>query len=168
MVRDLKDLGIASIGHRRRLRRRYVRAWRCDAGHGQAPQAEPAVEPAPTPERRRLSAVFCDLVEVSSQLDPEDLNEIIRTYQMYVQDILTQFGGFTARYVDGMLIHVGWPEAHEMDAEQAVRAALVVASSLMRISMKNYPLRVRIECRGALLIWMRSGIDFGLFSSDSL
>ena len=106
---------------------------------------------------------------MSSQLDPEDLNEIIRTYQMYVQHIMMQFGGFTARYVgDGMLIHVGWPEAHEMDAEQAVRAALVVASSLMRISMKNYPLRVRIECRGALLIWMRSGIDFGLFSSDSL
>ena len=146
-VQDLKDLGIASVGHRRRLME-AIRALGVIVPDSTQAAALAERTVTPTPERRRLSAVFCDLVgstELSSQLDPEDLNEIIRTYQMYVQDIMTQFGGFTARYVgDGMLIYFGWPEAHEMDAEQAVRASLVVASSLTRISMKNYPLRVRI------------------------
>ncbi|HTI82817.1 MAG TPA: adenylate/guanylate cyclase domain-containing protein, partial [Acetobacteraceae bacterium] len=149
-VRDLKDLGIASVGHRRRM----VEAIR---GLGKA--TDVAIEDgviAPVAERRRLSAVFCDLVgstELSSQLDPEDLNEIIRTYQMYVQDIMNQYGGFTARYVgDGMLVYFGWPEARETDAEQAVRASLVVASSLTQISMKNYPLRVRIGIATGLAI----------------
>ena len=141
-VKDLKDLGIASVGHRRRL----IEAIRT---LGMAPEPTFNDRTATSiAERRRLSAVFCDLVgstELSSQVDPEDLNEIIRTYQMYVQDIMTQFGGFTARYVgDGMLIYFGWPEANETDAEQAVRASLAVASSLTQISMKNYPLRVRI------------------------
>lgn len=141
-VKDLKDLGIASVGHRRRL----IEASRA---LGKGPEATVNDRAATSiAERRRLSAVFCDLVgstELSSQVDPEDLNEIIRTYQMYVQDIMTQHGGFTARYVgDGMLVYFGWPEAHETDAEQAVRASLVVASSLTQISMKNYPLRLRI------------------------
>ncbi len=141
-VKDLKDLGIASVGHRRRL----IEAIRT---FGTAPEPTFTDRTATSiAERRRLSAVFCDLVgstELSSQVDPEDLNEIIRTYQMYVQDIMTQFGGFTARYVgDGMLIYFGWPEANETDAEQAVRASLTVAASLTQISLKNYPLRVRI------------------------
>jgi class 3 adenylate cyclase/tetratricopeptide (TPR) repeat protein len=141
-VRDLKDLGIVSVGHRRRL----IEAIRAlGKATGRLVDDHAAM---PVAERRRLSAVFCDLVgstELSSQLDPEDLNEIIRTYQTYVQDIMAQHGGFTARYVgDGMLVYFGWPEARETDAEQAVRASLLVASSLTQISKKNYPLRVRI------------------------
>ena len=125
-VRDLRDLGIASVGHRRRM---------LEAIRGLGKTTDAAIEDgviAPMAERRRLSAVFCDLVgstELSSQIDPEDLNEIIRTYQMYVQDIMNQYGGFTARYVgDGMLVYFGWPEARETDAEQAVRASLMVTS----------------------------------------
>ena len=141
-AKDLRDLGIASVGHRRRL----LEAIRALNAAPESAIGDRYVMPAA--ERRHLSAVFCDLVgstELSSQLDPEDLNEIIRTYQMYVQEIMTQHGGFTARYVgDGMLIYFGWPETHETDAEQAVRASLVVASSLTQISMKSYPLRVRI------------------------
>ena len=141
-VRDLKELGIVSVGHRRRL----IEGIRSLGKATERLDDDNVV--VPVAERRRLSAVFCDLVgstELSSQLDPEDLNEIIRTYQMYVQDIMTQYGGFTARYVgDGMLVYFGWPEARETDAEQAVRASLVVTSSLTQISVKNYPLRVRI------------------------
>jgi class 3 adenylate cyclase/tetratricopeptide (TPR) repeat protein len=141
-VRDLKDLGIASVGHRRRL----IEAIRTLGKVAGRFDDDDAV--VPVAERRRLSAVFCDLVgstELSTQLEPEDLNEIIRTYQMYVQDIMTQYGGFTARYVgDGMLVYFGWPEARETDAEQAVRASLVVTSSLTQISVKKYPLRVRV------------------------
>ena len=155
-VRDLRDLGIRSVGHRRRM----IEAIRGLGTGIDAAIADRVI--APIAERRRLSAVFCDLVgstELSSQLDPEDLNEIIRTYQMYVQDIMTQHGGFTARYVgDGMLVYFGWPEARETDAEQAVHASLLVASSLTRISVKNYPLRVRIGiATGIAIIGERIG-----------
>jgi class 3 adenylate cyclase/predicted ATPase len=154
-VKDLRDLGVASVGHRRRL----LEAIRTLKAEPESAVGDRLV--MPTAERRRLSAVFCDLVgstELSSQLDPEDLNEIIRTYQTYVQDIMTQHGGFTARYVgDGMLIYFGWPETHETDAEQAVRASLVVASSLTQISM-NDPLRVRIGiATGIAIIGERIG-----------
>ena len=76
-VKDLRDLGVASVGHRRRL----LEAIRTLKAEPESAVGDRLV--MPTAERRRLSAVFCDLVgstELSSQLDPEDLNEIIRTY----------------------------------------------------------------------------------------
>ena len=74
--------------------------------------------------------MFCDLIgstALSSRLDPEDLREVIRTYQACVSTTIQQFDGFIARYVgDGVLIYFGWPEARETDAERAVRAGLAV------------------------------------------
>ena len=68
-----------------------------------------------TAERRPLSVMFCDLIgstALSSRLDPEDLREVIRTYQACVATTIQQFDGFIARYVgDGVLIYFGWPEA---------------------------------------------------------
>ena len=85
-------------------------------------------------ERRPLSVMFCDLVgstALSSRLDPEDLREVIRTYQACVATTIQQFDGFIARYVgDGVLIYFGWPEARETDAERAVRAGLAVAAAV--------------------------------------
>ena len=74
--------------------------------------------------------MFCDLIgstALSSRLDPENLREVIRTYQSCVATTIKQFDGFIARYVgDGVLIYSGWPEARETDAERAVRAGLAV------------------------------------------
>ena len=92
--------------------------------------------------------MFCDLVgstERSSRLDPEDLSQMIRSYQVRVRETMARFGGFVARYVgDGVLIYFGWPAAQETDAERAVRAALAVASSISNMPVGGERLQVRI------------------------
>ena len=127
---DLKDLGITSVGHRRQLLEAIGALHSNEVPTGSpdpAPQA-PATAVASIAERRPLSVMFCDVVgftTLSSRLDPEDLSTVIRRYQACVSTTIGRFGGFIARYVgDGVLTYFGWPEAHEVDAEQAVRAAL--------------------------------------------
>jgi class 3 adenylate cyclase len=92
--------------------------------------------------------MFCDLVgstALSSQLDPEDLREVIRTYQACVAATIQRFDGFIARYVgDGVLIYFGWPEARETDAERAVRSGLAVAAAVSGTLVAGEPLQVRI------------------------
>ena len=72
--------------------------------------------------------MFCDLVgstALSARMDPEDLREIISAYQKCVAETVRRFGGFVAKYMgDGVLVYFGYPQAHEDDAEQAVRAGL--------------------------------------------
>ena len=72
--------------------------------------------------------MFSDLVgstALSARMDPEDLREVISTYQKCVADTVRRFDGFVAKYMgDGVLVYFGYPEAHEDDAEQAVRAGL--------------------------------------------
>ena len=72
--------------------------------------------------------MFCDLVgstSLASEVDPEDLTEIIGAFQRTVTRTMNEFSGFVARYMgDGALIYFGYPQAHEDDAEQAVHAAL--------------------------------------------
>ena len=58
-------------------------------------------------------------------MDPEDLREVISAYQKCVALTVERFGGFVAKYMgDGVLVYFGYPQAHEDDAERAVRAAL--------------------------------------------
>src|SRR5215831_15384630 len=77
-------------------------------------------------ERRQLTVMFCDLVgstALSTRLDPEDLQKIISAYHRYCAEVITKFGGFVARYLgDGVLAYFGYPQAHEDNAERAVRA----------------------------------------------
>ena len=84
-------------------------------------------------ERRQLTVMFCDLVgstPLSVRFDPEDLREIIGAYHRAVAEVLTRFGGFVAKYMgDGVLAYFGYPQAHEDDAERAVRAGLAVLRS---------------------------------------
>ena len=109
-----------------------------------------------TAERRPLSVMFCDLIgstALSSRLDPEDLREVIRTYQACVADTIRQFDGFIARYVgDGVLIYFGWPEARETDAERAVRAGLAVAAAVSATPVGGEPLHVRIGIATGLVV----------------
>ena len=160
---DLKDLGVTSVGHRRQLLE-AIAALRLEG----APAGDP-VRFAPTParpgslgssettaERRPLSVMFCDLIgstALSSRLDPEDLREVIRTYQACVATTIQQFDGFIARYVgDGVLIYFGWPEARETDAERAVRAGLAVAAAVSAAPVSGEPLQVRIGIATGLVV----------------
>jgi class 3 adenylate cyclase/tetratricopeptide (TPR) repeat protein len=100
-------------------------------------------------ERRHLTVMFCDLVgstTLAEELDPEDLRDVIRTFQDGCAGAITRFGGYIARYVgDGQLVYFGFPHAHEDDAERAVRAALEIVSSIGRfLEDQERRLQVRI------------------------
>ena len=107
-------------------------------------------------ERRQLSVMFCDVMgstALSSRLDPEDLSGVIRDYQARVAATITRFGGFIARYVgDGVLTYFGWPEAHEANAESAVRAALAVINVISQAPVRTEQLQVRIGIATGLVV----------------
>jgi class 3 adenylate cyclase/predicted ATPase len=142
---DLKDLGVDLVGHRRRL---------LDAIAALGAESAPVTSPprgAPfeaTAERRQLTVMFCDLVgstALSARLDPEDLREVIGAYQRAVTDSVAQFAGFVAKYMgDGVLVYFGWPQAHEDDAERAVRAGLGVIDAVGRLEAKSVDLQARV------------------------
>jgi class 3 adenylate cyclase/tetratricopeptide (TPR) repeat protein len=156
---DLKDLGITSVGHRRRLLDAIV-ALRADAGRASDPPGTTADHPRPSQqssaERRHISVMFCDVAgftALSSRLDPEDLSAVIRGYQSCVATTISRFGGFIARYVgDGVLIYFGWPEAGEADAERAVRAALAVIAEIGQAPIGNEKLHIRIGIATGLVV----------------
>src|SRR5262249_21338401 len=89
--------------------------------------------PTPDPqwdagERRQLTVMFCDLVgstALSTQLDPEELREVIQAYRETCATVIRRFEGYLAKYIgDGLLVYFGYPTAHEDDAARAVRAGL--------------------------------------------
>src|SRR5262249_14473892 len=88
----------------------------------------------PEAERRQLTVLFCDLVgltALSSQLDPEDLREVIRAYHAACSAVIACFDGYIAQYLgDGLLIYFGYPQAHEDDAQRAVRAGLGIIDAM--------------------------------------
>ena len=122
---DLKEIGV-SLGHRRKMLAAIAEL----VGAVQAPPQPALTEPKPqdTAERRQVTVMFSDLVgstALSARMDPEDLREVISAYQKCVAETVRRFGGFVAKYMgDGVLVYFGYPQAHEDDAERAVRAGL--------------------------------------------
>ena len=88
----------------------------------------------PDAERRQLTILFCDLVEstaLATQLDPEDLLEVVRAYQAACAEVIQRFEGHIAEYLgDGLLVYFGYPLAHEDDAQRAVRAGLGMVEAM--------------------------------------
>src|SRR5262249_6009006 len=136
---NLKELGVASLGHRVKLLD-AVAALRTDAGakpptaDATSTTAAPSASTEDRAERRQVTVMFSDLVgstALSARTDPEDLREIISAYQGCVADTLGRFGGFVAKYMgDGVLVYFGYPQAHEDDAERAVRAGLELVAAI--------------------------------------
>jgi len=85
-------------------------------------------------ERRQLTVMFCDLIgstRLSARLDPEDLREVVRSYQKTAAEVIQGFDGHIAQYLgDGLLVYFGYPKAHEDDAHRAVRAALGIVEAM--------------------------------------
>jgi class 3 adenylate cyclase len=126
---DLKELGVASLGHRRQLLRAIAERQGVEEGPSKStPLVAPSVTEQVTAERRQVTVMFSDLVgstALSARMDPEDLREVISTYQKCVAGTVQRFGGFVAKYMgDGVLVYFGYPQAHEDDAERAVTAGL--------------------------------------------
>ena len=132
---DLKELGITSLGHRRRLLL-AIAELHGDQKRASLPSSETGAPVAPhdTAERRQVTVMFSALVgstALSAPRDPEDLREVISTYQKCVAETVRRLGGFVAQYMgDGVLIYFGYPRAHEDDAERAVRAGLELVASI--------------------------------------
>ena len=143
---DLTGLGIASVGHRRRL----LAAIASLNERGKQPAIAPAPDglSAAEAERRQLTVVFCDLVgstALSSQLDPEDLREVIGAYHRCIREVVARFDGFIARYMgDGALVYFGYPQAREDDAERAVRAGLALVAAVTALRPHA---AIRLQCR---------------------
>jgi class 3 adenylate cyclase/predicted ATPase len=152
---DLRELGVRSIGHRRRLLDAIsaLHALSADVASTAASIDVPAQAEA---ERRQLTVMFCDLVgstALSARLDPEDLREIIGAYHRAVAEIVTGSGGFVSRYMgDGVLVYFGYPQAHEDDAERAVRAGLGAIEAVRRVDVKSVKLQARVGIATGLVI----------------
>src|SRR5262249_51695470 len=141
---DLEKLG-GPLGHRKRLLRAISGLA---AGETlTAPSASTGRKPQDAAERRQLTVMFCDLVgstALSARLDPEDLREIIGIYHRCVADTVSRFEGFVAKYMgDGVLVYFGYPQAHEDDAEEAVRAGLALVATVGQLQAPE-PFRVRV------------------------
>ena len=148
---DLKDLGVSIVGHRRKLLD-AITALRSDTTLN-APALEalaPIDRPAKgTAERRQVTVMFSDLVgstALSARLDPEDMREIIGTYHSCCAEQITKAGGFVAKYMgDGVLAYFGYPQAHEDDAERAVRCGLSLIEAVpQRRTRQEVALQVRV------------------------
>src|SRR5215469_5225917 len=146
---DLKELGVAAIGHRRLLLK-AIADLAPGAGRAAAedvPAASPANATAEA-ERRQLTVMFCDLVgstALSVRFDPEELREELRAYQNAVSGVVVRYDGFVAKFMgDGVLVYFGYPRAHEEDAERAVRAGLEIIHSIGRLDVRSAKLHVRV------------------------
>jgi class 3 adenylate cyclase len=151
----LKEMGL-SLGHRLRLLRAIAEL---PSRGKEAPKpvvaAAASTVPQETAERRQVTVMFSDLVgstALSARMDPEDLREVISAYQRCVAETVQRFSGFVAKYMgDGVLIYFGYPQAHEDDAERAVRSGLelVVAVGALKT---HAPLRTRVGIATGLVV----------------
>ena len=141
---DLKELGV-SLGHRRKMLRAIAELVAVPPTQLQPALTEP--KPKDTAERRQVTVMFTDLVgssALSTRLDAEDLRTVIGAYHKCVAETVVRFGGFVAKYMgDGVLIYFGYPQAHEDDAERAVRAGLALIEAVGKVSSLE-PLQIRI------------------------
>ena len=147
---DLEKLGVV-MGHRKRLLKAIADLSSSDHDPASSGQRAVKIEPEPrdTAERRQLTVMFCDLVgstAMSARLDPEDMRGVIAAYHKCCSALIMRNKGFVAKYMgDGVLAYFGYPEAHEHDAEHAVRAGLTIAEAAPKLNtVTAEPLHVRV------------------------
>jgi class 3 adenylate cyclase len=153
---DLKEIGVSSLGHRRQLLRAIAELNGVEKGASKpAPPDAAPVAPQDAAERRQVTVMFSDLVgstALSARMDPEDLREAISAYQKCVAETVQRFGGFVAKYMgDGVLVYFGYPQAHEDDAERAVRAGLDLVAAVGGVKA-HAPLQTRVGIATGLVV----------------
>jgi class 3 adenylate cyclase len=162
---DLKDLGVALVGHRRKILDAIAaldKPGPIAPLAGSAAVAAAAVagqSPAPVvgAERRQLTVMFVDLVgstALSRRFDPERMREILHDYQNAVAGEIVRFEGHVAKFMgDGVLAYFGWPRAHEDAAERAVRAGLAIADAVPALPVEEgQPLAARVGIATGLVV----------------
>ena len=153
---DLEKLGVV-LGDRRKILRAIAKLETHKSADivtvGAAVPAGPSL--LDTAERRQVTVMFSDLVgstALSARLDPEDLREVISAHQRCVAETVQHFGGFVAKYMgDGALLYFGYPQAHEDDAERAVRAGLELVGAVGDLKT-HAPLQTRVGIATGLVV----------------
>ena len=149
---DLQEIGVTSLGHRGQLLR-AIAELKGAPEPGMAAAAP--VAPHDTAERRQVTVMFSDLVgstPLSARMDCEDLREVILAYRKCVAETVGRFDGFVAKYMgDGVLIYFGYPQAHEDDAERAVRAGLELVAAVAALKT-HAPLQTRVGIATGLVV----------------
>jgi class 3 adenylate cyclase/tetratricopeptide (TPR) repeat protein len=162
---DLREIGVASLGHRKRL------LSAIEALSGSEEASPLAAEPIPSSpevpgapaaggapaERRQLTVLFCDLVDSAAlavRLDPEDFGGFIRSYQDACAEELGRCGGQVSEFLgDGVLAYFGHPMANEDDADRAVRAGLALVEAVGKLAPPGLPaLRARVGIATGLVM----------------
>jgi class 3 adenylate cyclase len=154
---DLTDEHLRELGLPLGARLKLLRAVAALGTNKQPPASLEIMPPAlrTDAERRQVTVMFSDLVgstALSARMDPEDLREVISAYQKSVAETVQGFGGYLAKYMgDGVLIYFGYPQAHEDDAERAVRAGLELVASVGALKT-HAPLQTRIGIATGLVV----------------
>ena len=142
---DLKELGVAALGHRRKLLDAIAALRAGESAKAPPPDFLPSADKTvrDTAERRQVTVMFSDLVgstALSARMDPEDLREVIASYYKCVAATVRRFDGFVAKYLgDGVLVYFGYPHAHEDDAERAVRVGLELIAAVNGLKTRVLP-----------------------------
>ena len=151
---DLEKLGVL-LGDRRKMLRAIAKLEALDAPIAVATTTPATPRSVDTAERRQVTVMFSDLVgstALSARMDPEDLREVISAYQKCVAETVQRFGGFVAKYMgDGVLVYFGYPQAHEDDAERAVRAGLELVAAVGALKT-HAPLQTRVGIATGLVV----------------
>jgi class 3 adenylate cyclase/predicted ATPase len=121
--------------------------------------SQPTEVRTPDAERRQLTVLFCDLVDstaLASQLDPEEWRDVVRAYQATCAKVIQRFEGHIAQYLgDGLLVYFGYPQAHEDDAQRAIRTGLGIIEAMGELN-------ARLDQDTLLRLAVRIGIHTGL------
>jgi class 3 adenylate cyclase len=159
---DLVELGVTSVGHRRRLleaiARLAVEVQRPEPKEKPVPRA-PAAAPRQLAiaERRQVTTLFCDLVgytRLSSDFDPEVVLELLTSYKDICATLIESYGGHVLRYLgDGVLATFGYPRAREDDAARAIATGLMLAEEIGKlVTPRGDQLEVRIGIATGLVV----------------
>ena len=145
---------------------RATKRARCWCGVGASPVSSSRFQSSTVPnsshltpstqalaERRQLTVMFFDLVgstALSTQLDPEELREVIRAYRETCASVIRRFDGYLAKYIgDGLLVYFGYPPAHEDDAQRAVRTGWASSRHCSNCPSRPYSYHVPYKCVSA-------------------
>ena len=164
---DLKELGVASVGHRRKLLA-AITAFGTPAPSEAVPAPSTATAPTPaleiSAERRLITVMFCDLVGstgIAARLDAEDWRNLVNAYLDEATKAVTSLGGHVLKKLgDGLMALFGYPRAQENDAERAVRAGLSIQRALVELNAKN-------AGKGAPQLLARIGLESGSVVVDA-
>jgi class 3 adenylate cyclase/DNA-binding response OmpR family regulator len=147
---------------------KFISKLRVDRPQVQAPTRAPAGEEEPranppSPERRQLTVVSCGLAgsaALASRLDPEELRAVIADYHHCCTEVIGGFGGVVATAAgDRVVGYFGYPEAHEHDAERAVRAGLALIDAVGSLNIPLAPAHVRVGIASGLVVAGSAALD---------